>query len=143
MNEQDFKNNFENLDFDISHIDIKLDSINKNIILLQNNIDRITNLLINTKNPQDRIKIYEIQSNALKTLALFDDNYHRLLDLKYKYRTEQDDLSIKSKRLVFIELVKINKEIEDESHIELMKKLSALSAQKTDLSFDFKDDELI
>jgi len=151
MSDIEFKNEFLGLQNDIAHIDLRLDKINANIILLQTNIDRITTLILNSvsNQNQDRGKLYSIQADILRTLALYNDNYQRLLDLKFKYRAEHDDFKIKTSKFTEIEL-KRNIQEADISYNNVILALNKLSENigsnsnelpKFQMEFD-KDEEL-
>lgn len=144
----EFDQEFKNFDDDISHIDDRLDGINANIVLLQTHIDRLTQLILNANN-QDRNKYYSAQSNILKTLALYNDNYQRLLELKYKYRTEQGEYKLKTRKFIEIELKRIDQSEDSISHTQLIQSLSKLAnstnTQQAEpgLNFQFDSDEEI
>lgn len=150
----EFKLEFSGLDKDITHIDSRLDKINANIVLLQSNIDRITQLIL-TANPTtqpnssqpNKNQLYSIQADILRTLALYNDNYQRLLELKFKYRSEHNDFRLKTERFNKIELVR-NLQEADVSYHNVIMALNKLSENVTTsqsapfhLTFD-KDEEL-
>jgi hypothetical protein len=156
----DFQPELDSFDFDILHIDDRLTVINKNIILLQSNVDRLTNLILSSSNKppssgggslqqtpaQDKTRYYTVQNEALKVLALYNDNYQRLLDLKYKYRTAHGEFKLKIRRFIEIELKKSEIGDGEISHSGLMKALTDLAAGKSStsaVSFEFNDDEII
>lgn len=128
MLDTEFKSEFTGLHNDILHIDSRLDKINANIVLLQSNVDRITQLILSNTStqPQDRGKLYAIQSDILRTLALYNDNYQRLLDLKFKYRAEHDDFRIKTSKFTEIDL-KRNIQEADISYNNVILALNKLS----------------
>lgn len=152
----EFKSEFNGLDGDIAHIDSRLDKINSNIVLLQSNIDRITQLILSTRpnlqqssgsTQPDKSKLYSIQADILRTLALYNDNYQRLLELKFKYRSEHNDFRLKTERFNKIELVR-NLQEADVSYHNVIMALNKLSENVTTsqaspfhLTFD-KDEEL-
>lgn len=144
----EFDPQLESLKHDIDHIDFRLGTINKNIIILQTNIDGISQTLLTGNLSQtDKNKLYMIQNDLLRTLASYNDNYERLLGLKFKYRSEQDDFTLKVKRYVEIELKKINTSIEDTdvNYKDVMNALSNFTLIQEDKSkvFEFSDDEKI
>jgi len=153
MLDPEFKLEFTGLDNDIAHIDSRLERINANIVLLQSNVDRLTQLILNSSGPSqnqvDRSKLYSIQADILRTLALYNDNYQRLLDLKFKYRSEHNDFRVKTARFTEIEL-KRNIQEADISYNSVILALNKLSEQvgtnnspssKFQLNFD-KDEEI-
>jgi hypothetical protein len=157
MSEIDFKLESGGLDNDIAHIDSRLDRINANIVLLQSNVDRITQLIL-TANPTtqpnsnqpNKSQLYSVQADILRTLALYNDNYQRLLDLKFKYRSEHNDFRLKTARFNEIEL-KRNIQEADISYRSVITALNKLSEESTStttnstprfqLNFD-KDEEM-
>lgn len=151
MLDTEFKNEFTGLFNDINHIDSRLDKINANIVLLQSNVDRVTQLILSSTStqPQDRGKLYAIQSDILRTLALYNDNYQRLLDLKFKYRAEHDDFRLKTSKFTEIEL-KRNIQEADISYNSVILALNKLSEHVTSntvetpkFQLDFDKDEEI
>lgn len=136
MEIDEFKPEINGLNSDISHIDLRLDKINANIVLLQSNIDRITQLILSTspvqqpqqKQQPDKSRLYSIQADILRTLALYNDNYQRLLDLKFKYRSEHNDFRFKTIRLIEVEL-KRNLQDADISYNSVILALNKLSEQ--------------
>jgi hypothetical protein len=145
MSEINFKSEFSGLEGDINHIDLRLDRINGNIVLLQTNVDRLTQLILQASS-QDKSKFYSVQSDILRTLSLYNDNYQRLLELKFKYRSEHNDFKMKTTRFTEIELKK-NLEEADVSYNTVLVALNKLSqnlnpdVQKFQLGFE-KDEEL-
>jgi hypothetical protein len=145
MSEINFKPEFSGLEGDINHIDLRLDRINGNIVLLQTNVDRLTQLILQAS-AQDKSKFYSVQSDILRTLSLYNDNYQRLLELKFKYRSEHNDFKMKTTRFTEIELKK-NLEEADVSYNTVLVALNKLSqnlnpdVQKFQLGFE-KDEEL-
>ena len=146
-----FEKEFTNFDNDVDHIDDRLDRINSNIVLLQSHIDRLTQLILSTSSNQDKNKYYSAQSNVLKTLALYNDNYQRLLELKFKYRSEQGEYKLKTKKYIEIELKRIEQleEGESVSYNQVLQSLSKLASATSDsktsdkLDFQFNPDEEI
>lgn len=147
--------NSEIIDFenDIKNIDIRIDKVNKNIILLQANIDRVTKLILNS-NTTDKSMFYKIQTEALKTITLLNNNYQQLLDLKFKYRTQKSEYKLKTARYIDIELKKLEQSSQSDemSYMSVLKALNNLSANITTnkeedesvgLNLDYEKDEMI
>ena len=93
--------------------------------------------------------MYSVQADILRTLALYNDNYQRLLDLKFKYRSEHNDFRLKTARFNEIEL-KRNLQEADISYRSVITALNKLSEETTtttsstprfQLNFD-KDEEM-
>lgn len=135
-----------NLKNDIEAIDIRLIDITKNINLLQSNIDRMTNILINTNHQQNQNmgKYYSIQSELLKTLSSYNDNYEKLLNLKFKYRSEQNNLSLRIIRLYEIEMKRVynNLDSEEVNYKSVMNAISNMGADNKPV-LEFDEDEKI
>lgn len=159
-NIEDFQTDLDDLELDISHINDRLNNINKNMILLQHNIDRLTNLILHSSNSQvnanqgqgstqqkiNPTNYYTIQNEALKVLSLYNDNYQRLLDLKFKYRTSHGEFKLKTRRFIEVELKRLEAGSDtDMSYNQVLKALSKLSTtnDNTALNFDFNKDEII
>lgn len=157
-NIEDFQTDLDDLELDISHINDRLNNINKNMILLQHNIDRLTNLILHSSNAQANANqgpisqktstshYYTIQNEALKVLALYNDNYQRLLDLKFKYRSSHGEFKLKTRRFIELELKRLESGSDNEmSYNQVLKALSTLSTttDNTALNFDFNKDEII
>ena len=53
--------------------------------------------------------MYVILNKTLELLPLYHSNQQRFLDLKFKYRKEQDDMKYKIVRMINIELEQFNK----------------------------------
>lgn len=149
--DDEFNERHLNLVKDLEYLDLKINSVNRNIIFLQSNIDRITAIIDDAEDNKLRSQYYGIQNEMLKTLALYDNNMQSLLDLKHKYRKEQDDLSVKSQRFLHIELERVKSDIakSNTSHTEVIETLTRLLSGskaeeiKNKPIFDFSPDELI
>lgn len=156
-NIEEFQPDLNDLELDIDHINDRLTVINKNMILLQHNIDRMTNIILHTNNSQANSQqgtpgkssashYYTIQNDALKVLALYNDNYQRLLDLKFKYRTAHGEFKLKTRRYIEIELKRLEAGSDNEmSYNQVLKALSNLSTtnDNTAINFEFNKDEII
>lgn len=154
--QKEFSNRHQNLLKDLEYIDSKINTINKNIILLQSNIDRLTDLITNATDTKAKGQYFNIQSDILKTLSMYNDNMQRLLDLKFKYRTEQDDLTFKTNRFIHVELERVKSDIAKSSsaHNDVIAALTKLLSgknvdntqqeeNKPNFNFNFTDDEQI
>lgn len=145
-----------NLRTDIDHIDSRLIDITKNINLIQSNIDRVTNIILHFNSQQSQQQkigtYYSIQGDLLKTLTGFNDSYEKLLNLKFRYRSEQNDLSLKTIRLYQIELRKLENDIRDDD-VNYKHVLNAISkitnteeksnTNNPPFELEFEDDEKI
>lgn len=149
----EFKELKDNLKSDIDNIDARLIDISKNSNLLQSNIDRMSNIILNTNTQQNQNlgKFYAIQTDLLKTLTGYNDNYEKLLNLKFKYRSQQNDLTLKIVRFYQLELKKLENDIQEEdvnykSVLNSIAKLTTNSDDNqpvTNFDLEFEDDEKI
>jgi len=104
--ESEFKLNFKSLDDDIQHIDMRLAHINKFIVNLETQVNNLRALIANDTNSAKRGSYYTLMNTCVELNARYEDLYLRCLDIKFKYRKEQDDLGHKVKRMTNIELPK-------------------------------------
>lgn len=160
--DSEFTERHENLVKDLEYIDLKINGIGRNITYLQTSIDRMGVIISDAEDNKLRSHYYSIQTEILKTLAMYDSNMQSLLDLKFKYRREQDDLSVKSQRFLHIELEKVKSDIAktNSSHMEVIDALTKLLSGKVNSNsnntssenttpdnkipiFDFTPDEMI
>jgi hypothetical protein len=115
----------ENLQQDIIQLDLQISSIQKHIITLESTIIAVEQALnnpANKGNPSfDRNKLYAILNKTLEILSMYHSNQQRFLDLKFKYRKEQDDLKYKIVRMISIELEQFNKH--SQSNMEVLETL--------------------
>jgi len=102
-----FLETFENLDRDISHIDLRLSHIQKFIVNFESQIDQLRNIIKNTTDSNKKSNLYTILNNSIELNARYEEIYIRCLDLKQKYRKEQSEANYKVVRLMEIELNKI------------------------------------
>jgi predicted nucleic acid-binding Zn-ribbon protein len=103
--EDKFKPEYGNLEKDITYLDLQISGVQKHIILLESTISSIEQLLNNKSNPNiDRSKFYNVLNKTIELLAAYHSNVQRFLDLKFKYRKEQDDLKFRIVRMINIEL---------------------------------------
>lgn len=120
-----FTNEIENLNTDISYLDIQISAVQKHIITLESTITYIEQSLNNPSNKNnpnfDRTKLYNILNKTLEILSYYHSNQQKFLDLKYKYRKEQDDLKYKIVRMINIELEQFNKH--SQSNMEVLETL--------------------
>lgn len=120
-----FSSETENLNQDISYLDMQISSIQKHIITLESTIIAVEQALNNPANKNnaafDRNKLYGVLNKTLEILSLYHSNQQRFLDLKFKYRKEQDDLKYKIVRMINIELEQFNKH--SQSNMEVLETL--------------------
>jgi hypothetical protein len=107
--ENKFKDNFKELDVDIDHIDLKLQGIQGHISTLESNIPMIQQAINTARGTNSDVgKLYAGFNKMYELLSFFQKSYQVYLDLKYKYRTEQNGLKYKLLRLDEIDKKKIN-----------------------------------
>lgn len=124
-----FTNETENLHKDINSLDFQISSIQKHVIVLESTLTAIEQALnnpANKTNPNfDRGRYYGILNKTLEILALYHSNLQRFLDLKFKYRKEQDEFKFKIVRLINIELAQFSKSNTSNNEIlEMLKKFN-------------------
>jgi hypothetical protein len=156
--EPELEEHKNNLTFDIDNIDLRLIYITKNMNLIQSNIDRMTNIILNFKqsnNSNTNIgSFYSIQSDLLKTLTGYNDSYEKLLNLKFKYRAEQNNLSLRIIRFYQLEMKKLENDLQDDdvNYKSVLNAISKLGATQSDVNsnddvdtidFEFDEDEKI
>lgn len=155
--DSEFTERHDNLVKDLEYIDLKINGINRNIISIQSNIDRLGAVISDAEDNKLRSQYYSIQNEMLKTLSMYDSNMQSLLDLRFKYRREQDDLSVKTQRFLHVELEKVKSDISRTSntHIDVITALTKLLSgssksindsteqDKSQPMFDFSLDEQI
>jgi hypothetical protein len=125
--ESRFKKNFNNLDDDITHIELKLQGIDTHVKVLEikiNNLDNLINQVQQTPNSNiDISKLYMSYTKSYELLSFMQKSYQVYLDLKFKYRVEQDDLRFKLHRMDEIEKKKIN-ELDEINSADIVSALS-------------------
>ncbi len=104
-----FKENFENLNYDIIHIDQKLQNIQGHVTVLESKIQQIDNYINSNKNNTnvDLGKSFGAYNKAYELLSFMQKSYQVYMDLKFKYRTEQNGLRYKLHRMDEIDKKKI------------------------------------
>jgi len=124
--------NFTNLKDDIVAIDIKISDLDQLILDLKNTITR-TYAAIRTAKSNDKGPLYRVINSTMELMSGFYQNHQRFLELKYRYRKEQDDLTFKTAHFIQIELRKIESQA-DASHfdiIEVLKKIASMDKSST------------
>jgi len=115
----ELEDNFSDLKNDISAIDIKLSDLDQMILDLKNTINRTQTALRAATTPSDRGGLYKIINATSETLATYYQIYQRFLEVKYRYRKEQDDLTFKTASFIQIDLKKIESSA-DASYYDVM-----------------------
>lgn len=96
-----FKDNFENLNYDIEHIDQKLQSIQGHVSVLESKIQMIDGYISLNKNNTniDLGKSFTAYNKTYELLSFMQKSYQVYMDLKFKYRTEQNGLKYRLHRM--------------------------------------------
>jgi len=102
----EFEVRFKNLEIDIEHIDSRLSHIQKFVINMETQVDNIKNLIKLEKHPGKKGNYFGLMNTAIEINAKYEDLYLKCLDIKYKYRKEQNDLNVRISRMAEIELPK-------------------------------------
>lgn len=129
----EFELNLENLKIDIEHIDLKLQNIQKHVTVLESSITKLYNQ-INSSKIQNKVPYYNAYNRALETLILMQGNYQKYLDIKFKYRKEQNDLRFKVIHMLKIDLQKINAENDElttSKLIEVLRQISSINSNES------------
>jgi len=140
--ETEFTENFQKLKDDIEHIDIRMQHINKFVVNLETQVNNIRALIANDDNPNKRGSYYTLMNTCMELNARYEDLYLKCIDLKFKYRKEQDDLNYKVKKMSYLEIPRLTKDTKDEAGELSAAKLSSLlqilaeSLNKTDKKSD-------
>jgi len=119
--------NFSNLNKDIVAVDVKLSELDQIILDLNNTCNR-TQLMIQSSKGSDRASLYKIVNSTMELMSTYYQTHQRFLELKYRYRKEQDDLTYKTAHFIQIELKKIDSAA-SASHfdvLDLLKKISSM-----------------
>lgn len=116
-----FEKSYENLDTDIKYLDMQISSLQKHILGLESTISIIEQTLnnpVNKNNPTfDKAKLYGVLNKTLEILPLYHSNQQRFLDLKFKYRKEQDDLKYKIVRMINLEIEQFSKNSQSNAEV--------------------------
>lgn len=133
--ELEFDENNSNIGHDINDIDVRISDIQGHILTLENAINNIDNQIkqnqgmnFHSQNQQLLSKLYGAMNKSIELLSLYQRNISDLLNLKFKYRKEQDDLKLNINRLHID--AKYRKKINDEddfSSTKLLKMLGSLN----------------
>jgi len=126
-------NNLTELSSDIVKVDNKLSDIDQLILDLKNNVNRAQQLL-HTAAQADKVNIYKIINASMEMLATYYQTYNKFMELKFRYRSEYDNMSFKTAHFIRVELTKLDKKSDANYYemIEFLKNLSnATSASPT------------
>jgi hypothetical protein len=136
--EEQFKGNFDNLNYDIDHIDQKLQNIQGHITVLESKLQMIDGYISKNKNNAtvDLGKSFGAFNKAYELLSFMQKSYQVYMDLKYKYRTEQNGLKYK-----LIRMDEIDKKRMDE--VEGLNKADVVSAMAKFMTAPQKKDNVL
>src|SRR6056297_2060870 len=110
--ENEFSNRFKNLEEDIQNVDSRMAHLNKFIVNMETQVNNLRALIANDTNSSKRGSYYTLMNTCVELNARYEELYLKCMDLKYKYRKEQDDLSHKVKKLTHLDIPKMKKEAE-------------------------------
>ncbi|MBC8427432.1 MAG: hypothetical protein H8D97_00925 [Proteobacteria bacterium] len=134
--ENQFKDNFGNLTYDINYIDNKIQNIQGHISILENKLNMVQQSIQNAHKQQnnpnsiDISKLYNAFNKMYELLSLFQKTEQTYLDLKFKYRNEQNDLKYKLVRMDEIDKKRIT-EMEGISNTDIISALGNLLDNQT------------
>jgi len=81
--ESEFKDNFQNLDDDIKHIDMRMAHINKFVVNLETQVNNLRALIANDDNPAKRGSYYTLMNTCVELNARYEELYLRCLDITF------------------------------------------------------------
>jgi len=102
--ESEFEDKYQNLKDDIESVDARMLHINKFIVNLETQVNNIRALIANDENPNKRGSYYTLMNTCIELNARYEELYLKCLDIKFKYRKEQGDLSYKVKKMSHIDI---------------------------------------
>lgn len=132
----EFKTRHENLVTDISGVDRRAGEIQKNISTLDIQVENLKNLIKGETDSGKKGKLYGLLNECLELLAKYHDIYLKCLDIKHKYRKEEDDLLLKRSRFFEIDMRKVGRELEDLNLSNLVSMMQALQNRLNDTGGD-------
>jgi len=104
----EFSTYFTNLERDITHIDNRMSHIQQFIINLTSQIDNIKQLIKSDPNAGKKGQYYQLMNTCMEINARYEDLYIKCMDLKQRYRKEQDDLKLKLSKLTEIDIHRVD-----------------------------------
>jgi len=117
--------NLDKLDVDISKVDAKLSDIDQLILDLKNNVNR-AQAMLNNAAPSDKVSLYKVINSTMEMLNNYYQTYTRFMEIKFRYRSEHDNISYKQAHLIQIELVKMNNKT-DASYYDMVEVLKSFA----------------
>lgn len=111
----EFNIRFDNLEKDIAHIDGRMKHIQNFCTNLDLQIKNLQTLVKADNNPGKKGQYYQIMNSCMELNATYEQLYIRCMELKQRYRKEQDDLHSKISRFVELEMPKANIENHDQA----------------------------
>lgn len=132
--ETEFKPNFDSLKADIEHIDSRMQHINKFIVNMETQVNNLRALIANDTNSSKRGSYYTLMNTCVELNARYEDLYLKCMDIKFKYRKEQDDLAHKVKKLSHLDIPRMRKDIGDGDELGELSasKLASILTKLTD-----------
>lgn len=117
--ENEFTVRFTNLEEDIQNVDSRMAHLNKFIVNMETQVNNLRALIANDTNSSKRGSYYTLMNTCVELNARYEELYLKCMDLKYKYRKEQDDLSHKVKKLTHLDIPKMKNDNKDDGAGEL------------------------
>ena len=102
----EFQLRFDNLEKDITHIDNRMGHIQQFCTNLDAQVQNLQALIQNDQNPGKKAQYYQVMNNCMELNASYETLYIRCMELKQKYRKEQDDLHTRISKFTEIEIPK-------------------------------------
>lgn len=85
----------KNLDIDIEHVNSRLSLLQTYITSIDTQLVNLKNFIKNAQNDGQKVRLYKLLNESLEIGVKYHELYLRALDIKYKYRKEQDDFNYK------------------------------------------------
>lgn len=112
---KEFETRFINLDTDIDHIDGRMKHIQQFCTNLELQVKNLQTLVNSDNNSAKKGQYYQIINSCMELNATYEQLYIRCMELKQRYRKEQDDLHSRISRFVEFDMVKANLDVADQN----------------------------
>lgn len=111
----EFEERFENLEKDIVHIDTRMQHIQQFCTNLDAQVQNLQQLVKSDNNPGKKGQYYQIMNSCMELNATYEMLYIRCMELKQRYRKEQDDLHSKISKFTEIEIPKAKVDVSEQA----------------------------
>ncbi len=111
----EFAQRFDNLEKDIVHIDARMQHIQQFCTNLDAQVQNLQQLVKSDNNPGKKGQYYQIMNSCMELNATYEMLYIRCMELKQRYRKEQDDLHSKISRFTEVEIPKSKVDVSEQA----------------------------